>query len=320
MENNILELCNIRGICGHEKKVSNYIESKVGQKYETKRDDFGNLLCFKENIKNGPMIVFVANMDEAGFIVSGIDSKGFVKYSPLGNLKSDDISSKRVKFQNNVYGVVLADKNHGDEGIDIAATSFEEASEILNIGDIACLSSNAEVFGDKVIARNCSSRIGCAILLNAMESIECSKYNLCFAFAAQGMLGNRGISVLSNYLKGDCFISLDHFEVKEFSENPLIALKDNTMFYNSEIVNGIEEDYLKNNQSYIKKIISGKQGLLSPFKKNSSHAKMVSLLYQLKYIGTGNEMASISNAKNIKTIIDIIVNSDIITVERTSRR
>ena len=316
MEKNILELCDIPGVCGNEGPLVDYIKAKAGGKYSFLEDPFGNLVLYQESVKNMPKIFLVVNMDEAGFIVSGIDKRGLIKATSLGKLQGEHLLGKRVLFQKAVAGVLTLENGRGEVTIDIGAKNFEEASSQIQMGDVASFLEKAQLFGDKIVARNTSTRLGIAILLQLMEEIKSSTYQLHFVFAAQGQLGNRGISVLGNYLKGDCILSLDAVEVMEWTKNVRVALKDQSRIYDNAFISRLENLGKENGFEGFSKLVSSKESLLAPFVKNSGESLLLPLLYEIKYPGSSSEMGCLENAKNLKTFIEIVVNSDIITKER----
>ena len=73
------ELIMIPGVSGYEKKVAEYIQSRLPQELEARTDEMHNL-WFTVG-KGKPHLVFVAHTDELGFVVEEITSLGTLKVS-----------------------------------------------------------------------------------------------------------------------------------------------------------------------------------------------------------------------------------------------
>ena len=88
MEKDVLELTRVNGASGHEEAVAEVVKKKLknikGIKFD--KDNLGSIMALKKGTggKNAPLISLDAHMDEVGFMLSDIDSKGFIKFEPLG--------------------------------------------------------------------------------------------------------------------------------------------------------------------------------------------------------------------------------------------
>src|SRR5665647_2736161 len=80
----IEELCNAPGPSGFERDVAlmckDYASGFADKVYN---DNIGNLM-FEKNGEEGPTVLFAAHMDECGFIVTGIESHGYLTFNQLG--------------------------------------------------------------------------------------------------------------------------------------------------------------------------------------------------------------------------------------------
>ena len=93
----IEELSRLNGVSGNEDAVRKYISEKISSKAdEITVDSIGNLIALKKGRKSGKKIMLVSNMDEAGFIVSDITDKGYLKIKSVGNIDTRVIISKKV--------------------------------------------------------------------------------------------------------------------------------------------------------------------------------------------------------------------------------
>jgi endoglucanase len=88
MERDVLELSNAPGASGHEEEIAKIVKKKLsripGIKFD--KDNLGSIMALKKGTggKNAPLISLDAHMDEVAFMLSEIDSRGFIKFEPLG--------------------------------------------------------------------------------------------------------------------------------------------------------------------------------------------------------------------------------------------
>ena len=159
-------------------------------------------------------------MDEVGFIISKIESDGYLRFKKVGGIDTGVILGKRVFVgKNKIPGVigmraVHLQKNPDDEVsndnlyIDIGAKSREEAGKLVGIGSYAAFDPQYIEFGDRcVMAKALDNRAGCAIALEILNRHK--DKNLCFAFTVQEEVGCRGAKAAVQRFKPDAAIVLE---------------------------------------------------------------------------------------------------------------
>lgn len=204
MLDTLRDLCLIDGISGDEKKVRDYIISRIDGKCEYKVDPMGNLLAFKRGkmpAKN--KVMMSAHMDEVGFIVTYICDNGYLKFTNVGGVDPKVAVGRTVKVgaATGVIGNKVLHLTKGDEEksvptldklyIDIGAESKEEAEKYVSIGEPVYFISDFVEFGEnKIKAKAIDDRFGCAIMIKLIESEL--EYDCNFAFLVQEEVGCRG--------------------------------------------------------------------------------------------------------------------------------
>lgn len=87
IENLIWEFCSEKGVSGREKNILELARDKFSKYGETLMDNSGNIIVkvgnHDDNKKN---LLLDAHIDQIGFLVTFIDSSGFVKISPCGGI------------------------------------------------------------------------------------------------------------------------------------------------------------------------------------------------------------------------------------------
>lgn len=221
MLDTLKDLCLIDGVSGDEKKVRDYIISRIDGKCEYRVDPMGNLLAFKKGksaSKNKVMIS--AHMDEVGFIVTYICDNGFLKFTNVGGIDPKIAVGRAVRVgkTTGVIGNKVLHLTSGDEDktvpsldklyIDIGAASKEEAEKIVNVGDPVYFISDFVAFGDnKIKAKAIDDRFGCAVMIKLIESeleFDCN-----FAFLVQEEVGCRGAGPAVFSIRPDYAIVLE---------------------------------------------------------------------------------------------------------------
>jgi len=232
MKNIIKKLTEVYGPSGDEEKVRNIIKKEV-KPYadEVKVDTLGNLIVRKKG--NGQRILFAAHMDEIGFIVSYIDKKGFLRFSPVGGIFPVNILHQRVQFKNGLVGVIGEEKRKSMKDpleldkmyIDIGAESKEKAEKKVRIGDMAVFKREFEDIGDRVVAKSLDDRIACAILIETLKEIRKKNNDLFFVFTVQEEVGLRGARTSAFGISPDYAIAIDVTDTGDTPEAERISLK-----------------------------------------------------------------------------------------------
>ena len=80
-------LSNASGVSGYEGEVRNIIKEEV-KKYvdEVIVNRMGNIIAHKKG--NGPKIIIDAHMDEVGFIITGYNEDGTLRFHSLGGINN----------------------------------------------------------------------------------------------------------------------------------------------------------------------------------------------------------------------------------------
>ncbi|HAU2019033.1 TPA: M42 family metallopeptidase, partial [Legionella pneumophila] len=92
----LAQLTEVPGASGYEKNVRHLLQ-KQWQPYmtELKVDGMGNLIGQRKYNQKGPKLLFMAHLDETGFMVESITPDGFLKVIPLGGIANSVIYAQR---------------------------------------------------------------------------------------------------------------------------------------------------------------------------------------------------------------------------------
>lgn len=260
MLDTVKELSLLCGTSGRETKIREYIISRIDGRCEWHEDALGNIIAFKKGRKPATHKVMLdAHMDEVGVIATFINSDGTIKFSPVGGINTKVLLARQIVFDNGTVGVVGIKPIHlskGDEKtkipsqdslyIDIGASSKEEAEKYIKIGDTGVFLSDFVEFGDsKIKGKALDDRVGCAVLLDMIDSDL--PFDAYFSFSVQEEIGLRGATtsaygidpeyaiVLETTTAADLIDVPEHKKVCILGEGAAVSFMDRSTLYNKEL-------------------------------------------------------------------------------------
>lgn len=328
------ELTELSGVSGNEYEVRNFIKRKLEEmdcNYTV--DKLGNIIAHNiGNKKNNKTIMLATHMDEIGFMVTGIDESGFIKFKSVGAIDERILVSKVVEIGESKINGVLGSKpihlmSKDERGkpqsieklyIDIGSISKFDTEKIVKIGDYVSFKSNYVEFGDNMIkAKALDDRIGCSILLKLLkEKLDIDFY---VAFTVMEEVGSIGAKVAAYNVTPDFSIVLEgtisadmpeveeHEKVTKIGYGPAISIMDSTTLYDLKLVEHVQEVAKTNNIPWqIRKGTFGGNdaGVIHTTKSGS---KVVSISVPCRYIHSPVSVVSKLDYENTyKLIVNFI--------------
>ena len=226
MKELVKRLSEAFGPSGSEEQIRSIIRSEVEQYADEIRvDAMGNLIC-RVAPKNpapgsGPgavpkRIMVDAHMDEIGIVVSYIDDKGFLRFSPVGGLSPHVLLGQKVVFADGTVGVFgteklddIKDLKFDKMFIDIGARDRAEAQAKVRVGDAAAMVSSFADMGERVSGKAMDDRIACLVLIEAMRRARPQVHEVYYVFAVKEELGLRGARTAAYGINPDVGIAVD---------------------------------------------------------------------------------------------------------------
>ncbi len=207
MLNRLEKLCTLTAPSGREDAVREYIIGEIKDYCTYFVDNLGNIIAEKKGKKAPAKKIMVdAHMDEVGFIITGIDADGFLRFDTVGGIEPAVMVARRATLLNGTRGVIgtkpvhLTDKAAAKKFpkteelyIDIGAATREEALERVSLGDTGVFEGDFVKNGDNILARAIDDRAGCAVLIDLIK--EESEFDFTAVFSVQEEVGLRGARV-----------------------------------------------------------------------------------------------------------------------------
>lgn len=197
------------GISGREEHVRTLMAEQFTDKFkfQSTTDAMGNLVAHKAG--KGPRIALVAHMDEVGFMVSKVDSRGFVRVMPVGGVDPQVFSAQKIVVhgKQDLIGVVgsvpphLRKKNgKGDketlpieEGFIDLGLPAKEVQQHVSVGDPVTFATKSWENSASFFGKALDDRLGLFIMLTVLEQINHMDCDLVLIASTQEEYGLRGI-------------------------------------------------------------------------------------------------------------------------------
>ncbi len=263
----IKKLSEAFGPAGREEETARLIRREVEQYVdETFTDVLGNLYAVRKGA--GAKIMVAAHMDEIGVIVTFIEEKGFLRFSNVGGVSPFVLLGQRVVFADGTTGTVAMEKLDDIKKlafdkmyIDIGASSREEASTRVKVGDMAVYQSQVSEAGNRIIGKAMDDRAGCVILIKALQELKNTNNTVYAVFTTQEEVGLRGARTASYRIDPDVALALDVTLVGDTPEplypmdvtlgrGPAIKVKDTSVICHPRLKGALVELAEKNNIPY----------------------------------------------------------------------
>ncbi|HOO97058.1 MAG TPA: hypothetical protein PKV16_02130 [Caldisericia bacterium] len=223
MRNIIEKLLPLHAPTGFENRLISEI-SRILSPQVSDVDFMGNLTIRIPG--QGPKILVTCDIDEYSIVVTHIDSNGFIRFYPSGNLTVENILGAEVIFNSGIAGFIGSEEKPENSKltfdrlfVDIGARNKREASELVKIGDHAGMNIPTRMTDSRVIGRDCCHAAASA-LTAACTDVGQTQNHLVFAFTTQGKLGGRGALTVANREKPDLIINLRKLDATDTPEHP----------------------------------------------------------------------------------------------------
>ncbi len=246
------KLCEAPGLPGHEGPVKEIIREVFAEfTNDISEDALGNIIAHVPG--KGPKLVVDAHTDEVGFMVSHIDSKGFLHVIPLGGMDPRVFYAQRITVwgRKPVTGTVAAIPPHVSRNstnnkevpevedcvVDLGL-SPEKAKELVRVGDVASFCYPFEETEDALISKAIDDRVGLFVMIEALRKKPSLSCDLYLTASCQEEVGLRGANVIVPAIEPDFAIAIegtvamdvpgvsDHKTLANTGKGPEVRLSD----------------------------------------------------------------------------------------------
>lgn len=271
------------GISGQEDAVREVILKAIdGHVEQIRIDPMGSITALKPGTGDEPRLklMIASHMDEVGFMVTGFDSEGLIRFTNVGGIDDRILPGLRVLVgSDQIPGVILWKPIHKgtDQNvvsidhlrIDIGAKDKGAVEGKVKRGDRIAFSSQFMPLGDQVVrGKSFDDRVGCSLLIDLLYGGP-YPVDVLAVFTVQEEIGLRGAAVAAQTLQPDFALVLEGTtaqdtpnplaEVDDTDEynptcrmggGPVISVMDRSMITNPKLVTFLRETAEANNIPY----------------------------------------------------------------------
>ena len=221
------KLSEIDSVSGDEKAISLSLKSEYeGYADDIVYDNLGSIFAVKKSKQaNAPRVMIVGHMDEAGFILKGINENGTIKALALGNIEATSLlgAAVRLKTRNEqiFFGTLIAFDKSGavlDKSNEVLVDfGFENKAEVLEndltFGDRIAFANQNRVSsnGKRIYSKNWDGRYAPLMGIEVLRAVQDQEFDfdLYVGCTVQEQVGFRGVQTATNLVKPDLGIIVD---------------------------------------------------------------------------------------------------------------
>ncbi len=224
----LARICKEPGAPGFETRIRNVVlEELEGLADEVRVDAMGNIIAFKKGKSSQMKAMAAAHMDEIGFIVTHIDSEGFLRFNPLGGFDPKTLTSQRVLVhgREDLMGVMGSKPIHimtpeernkppklEDYFIDLGLPE-SKVKQLVAVGDPITRERELVEMGDCVNVKSLDNRASVFLLIESLRALKKSRrkpaYDFYGVFTVQEEVGLRGAHASTLEIQPDFSFGLD---------------------------------------------------------------------------------------------------------------
>ena len=320
------ELCLLNGTSGDERRVRDYIITKLPEDCTYFVDPLGNLIVEKKGAKapNNKVALF-AHMDEVGFIVTYISDEGYVYVSSIGGMDDSALFGKKITV-NNCIGVAGGKAIHQcsaeeskklpqitDISVDFGFENKEQAEKYISLGDFGYFKSDFISFGDKMLkAKALDDRVGCAIMLQMLQ--DKAEFDFTCVFTVQEEIGTRGATVSAYTVKPDYAIVIETTTASDIPDTPehkkvcktgggaVVSFMDRATLYDRELYKRAFVLAKSNNIPCQTKTVVAGGNDAGAIHKTAGGIKTIAVSLPCRYIHSGSSVCNLNDVESVERL------------------
>jgi len=315
-------LANKPGISGYEYRLFPALEQSLKPFVdEIYTDSMDNCYAVKNGYASDQTIMLAAHSDEIGLMVTHIDDRGFLHFSPIGGIDERTLLYQEVTIhgRKDLQGIISFLPNPVNDNkrksvkldkmaIDIGHTT-KEAQQLVNPGDIVSINrTTIDMLNQTIAGKALDNRAGIAVLavcLSELNSMK-HKHNVVAVTTVQEEVGTRGAQTSTESLEPVIAVAVDVTHAQtidaknqvsvQLGKGPVVTIGPNIHPTMYSLLTTSAQD---NNIPYQIQPIAGATGTDARIIQLSSYGIPTGLLsIPLRYMHTSVETASLKDVVN----------------------
>ncbi len=319
------KLCSILAPSGREQAMTDAMKEMITPYVdEVKTDVLGNVVGkITGTGENKKKILYLAHMDEVGFIVTFVEENGYIRFSNMGGPSLWSAMYQEVVFESGARGHIVphagaeGGPNYSNLYVDIGAKNKEEALKLVKLGDhFSTLPHVTQLSGTMIGGRPLDDRIGCVILLEAARMMhEGTKpyHDIYFAFTVQEESTANGSTVTAFDIRPDVGIALDVCGTGDTigvppmatkcGDGAAILIRDSTLVANRELVKMLFDVAAEKGIKHQTEIYTHGGTDAVPMQKVALGAKAGVISIPMRYLHTAAETLDLADAEACRDLV-----------------
>lgn len=321
----IFYLCSIEKVSGHENKFANILKKMLTNFTNDIKITSNNSVIAKiVNNSTQPTIILTAHLDEIGFVVSEIDSNGFLQLKNHGgiNLKLANFQKIIVHGKKKLTGCTFLKKNKSQVETLFAdiGLSKTESENFVSLGDaVNFYSEQIDFNNNKICTKNLDDCAGVATILLVLNKLKTQEINsnLTVIFSSQEETTGTGILTSAYEQNAEIAICLDVSFAKfcdcndntlgEFGKGPMIGISP---VLNLELTEKLKLLAQTNNIPFQLEIMNGLTSTdADRISKIGIGIKTCLCSIPLRYMHSPIEMIDLTDIEHTANLIIALINS-----------
>jgi tetrahedral aminopeptidase len=324
------QLCESHAVSGREEGIRALIRKEltaVGCKVTG--DAMGNLIGLRKG-KGKVKVMLAGHMDEIGFIVSHVDTGGFLRFQPCGGFDPRTLMSQRV-YVHTAHKVLLGVM--GSKPIHVL--SEEEAKKALKvtdyfvdlglpaktvhklvqIGDPITMARGLDDLGDGFTGKALDNRIGVWLIIEALRLVKKHQVDIYAVATTQEEVGIRGALAAARDVHPDVGLALDvtiacdtpgadaKDHITKLGDGVAIKIMDSASISNPKLVNELRALAKKRSIKYQMEILPRGGTDAGAIREVSGHCAVGTISVPLRYVHSSVETV---NKKDLEASVHLL--------------
>jgi endoglucanase len=216
------ELSEAIGVSGKEDAVRKIILGAIeAHASDIRIDALGSVTAVRAGTGETPLrVMLAAHMDEVGFMVTGVDGDGLIRFTSVGGLDDRILPGLRVRVgEKHIPGCIIWTPIHKNRDqnvvkmsnlrIDIGVSGKEAALSHAKPGDRIAFDSRYMEVGESMLrGKAFDDRVGCSLLVDVLQNGP-YPVDVLAAFTVQEEIGLRGAQVAAQTLQPNAALVLE---------------------------------------------------------------------------------------------------------------
>ena len=320
-------LCETPGISGHEDRVRDLVMAELRPLVDhVEADVMGNVIARRNGHgPNAPKIMLAAHIDEIGFVVKHVDTRGFLRIHPLGFWDLRAMVAQRVHVHardGHTYTGALQPANRPahtqspeersksaklrDFYVDLGLSGAQAAAAI-EPGDMVTMARSTERIGECVISKALDDRVSVFVMIEALRACKGALVEIIAVGTAQEEIGARGAMTAAYALQPAVGVAIDvtlahdipgarpQDYVTQFGAGAAIKILDASSISHPGVVRHFRDVAERHSITHQLEVLDLGGTDAGNMQRTQAGMPVITLSIPTRYIHTPNEMAHVGD-------------------------